>query len=79
MVCSLSGKQQENASISIARKAGPSAPLPSPSLPLARLTPHRRAHYGARWRRTPSEQLTKAMRDKLNGYRGNLMQVCLAL
>lgn len=38
-------------------------------------TRERRAHYGARWRRAPSEQLTKSMRDKLNGYRGNLMQV----
>lgn len=33
-----------------------------------------RTHYGARWRRPPSAQLTKAMKDKLNGYRGNLMQ-----
>lgn len=33
-----------------------------------------RAHYGPRWKRPPSAQLTKSMRDKLNGYRGNLMQ-----
>ncbi|KAI7841696.1 hypothetical protein COHA_004563 [Chlorella ohadii] len=33
-----------------------------------------RAHYGPRWKRPPSSQLTKSMRDKLNGYRGNLMQ-----
>ena len=32
----------------------------------------RRAHYGPRWKRPPSSQLTKSMRDTLNGYRGNL-------
>ena len=46
---------------------------PAPGRPHAR----RRAHYGQRWRRPPSAQLTKAMRDKLNGYRGNLMQARL--
>lgn len=44
----------------------------SPIPPLRR----RRAHYGPRWKRPPSSQLTKSMRDKLNGYRGNLMQAC---
>jgi hypothetical protein len=32
----------------------------------------RRAHYGARWTRTPSAQLTRVMRDKVQGYRSNL-------
>eukprot|EP00887_Chlorella_sp_A99_P006063 scaffold22.g6063.t1 len=31
-----------------------------------------RGHYGARWRRAPSAQLTKVMRDKVAGYRSNL-------
>ncbi len=51
----------------------PSTPASSAdSLPL-RLC-YCRAHYGPRWKRPPSSQLTKSMRDKLNGYRGNLMQ-----
>ncbi|KAL4420092.1 hypothetical protein ABPG77_000573 [Micractinium sp. CCAP 211/92] len=33
-----------------------------------------RAHYGPRWTRPASGQLVKTMRDKLTGYRGNLMQ-----
>ncbi|EFN58134.1 hypothetical protein CHLNCDRAFT_141882 [Chlorella variabilis] len=33
-----------------------------------------RQHYGQRWRRPASGQLTKTMRDKVAGYRGNLMQ-----
>ncbi|KAL4858651.1 Vacuolar-sorting protein [Chlorella vulgaris] len=33
-----------------------------------------RQHYGQRWRRPPSAQLTKNMVDKLAGYRSNLMQ-----
>jgi hypothetical protein len=35
----------------------------------------RRTHYGPRWKRPPSSQLAKTMRDKIGGYRGNLMQV----
>lgn len=31
-----------------------------------------RAHYGARWTRTPSAQLTRVMRDKVAGYRSNM-------
>ncbi len=31
-----------------------------------------RAHYAARWTRTPSAQLTRVMRDKVQGYRSNL-------
>lgn len=33
-----------------------------------------RTHYGQRWTRPVSAQLTKTMRDKVAGYRGNLMQ-----
>lgn len=39
----------------------------------------RSQHYGQRWRRPASGQLTKTMRDKVAGYRGNLMQVGVGL
>jgi programmed cell death 6-interacting protein len=31
-----------------------------------------RAHYGQRWNRPPSSQLTTQLTEKINGYRGNL-------
>lgn len=69
--CATRGRLAPPSSFLRSASKSPRAEASLPALTLAE-DEELRTHYGARWRRPPSSELTRVLRDKANGYRSNL-------